>query len=114
MAKNRQEPYSKYIMFAVVLILGWISFLIIRPFVKAIFAGIIISYIFYPLHKQINKLIKNNTISALIASVLVVLVITLPLTFFMNAISKEAYITYITVKQKVLQGNLFGIDCKVE
>jgi len=114
MTENKQHPYSKYIVFLVILILAWLVFLVINPFINAIFAGIIISYIFYPVYKQINKLFKKNAISAFIASILVILVITTPIAFVLNAISKEAYVSYIVVKQKVLHGDLFGVDCNIE
>lgn len=114
MAKNNQYPYSRYIVFLIILIFAWLVFLIINPFINAILAGIIISYIFYPLYKQINKLFKKNAISAFITSILVILVITTPIAFLLNTISREAYVSYIVVKQKVLHGDLFGIDCNTE
>lgn len=114
MAKNNQHHYFRYIVFLLILLLAWLVFLLINPFITAILAGIIISYIFYPLYKQINKLFKKNTISALITSILVILVVTTPLAFVLNTISKEAYVSYIVVKQKVLHGDLFGVDCNVD
>lgn len=108
---EKPYPYSKYIFFLVGLVLLWIVFLIVRPFINSIFAGIIISYVFYPLYKQINRLFKKDGFSAFIASILVILIITVPFAFFLNTISKEAYVSYLVVKQKVISGDLFGIDC---
>jgi len=114
MAGNKQYEYSKYFLFALVIILAVIVFMIIHPFINAILAGIIISYIFYPLHKRINKLVRQKTISAFITSALALLIIAAPIAFFLNSISKEAYVSYIVVKQKILYGNLLDIDCETE
>ncbi len=111
---EKPYPYSKFIFFLVIILVAWLVFLIVKPFINAVLAGIIISYIFYPVYKKINKLFKKNTVSAFTASILVILVITIPLILFLNAISKEAYVSYIIVKQKVLQGDLFGVDCGVK
>lgn len=111
---EKAYPYSKYIFFLVIVIVAWLVFLIVRPFIRAVLAGIIISYIFYPVYKQINKWVKRDTLSAFTTSILVILVITIPLVLFLNAISKEAYVSYILVKQKVVQGDLFGVDCAVK
>lgn len=114
MAENNQYPYSRYIVIIAIIILAWLIFLIVEPFITAIIAGIIVSYVFYPVYKQINKFFKRNAIAAFITSVLIVLIVTVPAAFFVNAVSKEAYVSYIMVKQKVLHGNLFGVECETE
>jgi len=47
----------------------------------------------------------------LIVSVLVILIITLPFFFIINAVSKEAYATYIITRQKITSGSLVNTDC---
>ncbi len=74
-------------------------------------AACIIAYMFYPVYKRLNNKIKRKTISALITSVLVVIVITLPFFFIVNAVSKETYTNYILAKQKIASGSLFNMDC---
>jgi len=105
------ELYRKAFFLIILLILIFVSFLIIKPFLTAVLTGMILSYIFYPLYSKIHKKILNKNISSLIASILVILIITLPLFFILNTISKEAYTTYLLSKQKITTGN-FLAECK--
>ena len=88
-----------------------LSFFVLKPFLSAILASIFVAYAFYPVYRFINGKIRRKNISAVIVSILVVLVISAPLILLINAFSKEAYVTYLTVKQKMTTGNIFGIDC---
>jgi predicted PurR-regulated permease PerM len=88
-----------------------LSFYVVLPFLKAILAGMILSYVFYPVYTKINKKLNRKNLSSLIVSVLVILVITLPFFFIINAVSKEAYTTYIITRQKVSSGSLISTDC---
>lgn len=47
----------------------------------------------------------------MVTSILVILVITVPLIFAVNAISREAYVFYITAKQKISTGELVAAEC---
>jgi predicted PurR-regulated permease PerM len=94
------EAYQKTVFTLIFLVLIVVSFLIIKPFLTAVLTGIVFSYIFYPLYKRINKKIPNKNFSSLITSILVILVITTPLFFVLNTISKEAYTTYLLSRQK--------------
>ncbi len=114
MKENKEYPYSKYVLFLIILILTWLVFLVVSPFINAILTGIVVSYIFYPLYKLINKLFNKKTVSAFITSILVILMIITPIAFLLNAVSREAYVSYIIVKQKLLQGNIFGVDCDIK
>lgn len=95
----------------VFLVLIIVSFLIIKPFLTALLTGIIFSYIFYPVYSRICKKISNKNTSSLITSILVILILTLPLFFILNTVSKEAYTTYILSRQKMVSGQ-FLVPCE--
>ena len=90
------------------LVLILISFLIIRPFLTAVLAGVILSYIFYPCYSRIYRKISNKNISALITSIIVVVILTVPLFFVLNTISTEAYTTYLLSRQKLASGQFLA------
>jgi predicted PurR-regulated permease PerM len=96
-----QEVYRKLIFTLIFFILITISFLIIKPFITAVLTGVILSYIFYPVYSRINKVITNKNFSSLLTSILVVLIITLPLFFVINATSRQAHEMYIFSEQKI-------------
>ena len=91
-----------------------LSFFVVLPFVKAILAGTILSYIFYPVYSKINKKLNRKNLSSLIVSILVILLLTAPFYFVVNTVSKEAYILYIITRQKVSSGSLISSDCEKE
>ncbi len=85
-----------------------VVFLVIRPFLSALLASVFLSYVFYPLYKWVHKKIKNKTAASLIVSFMIIILLLLPLFLVLNTLTKEAYITYLTSKQKILSvGELF-------
>lgn len=107
-----QKLYQKAFFAIIFLTLIAISFLIIKPFLTALLTGIVFSYVFYPFYKKILKKISNKNASAFIASILVVIIITMPLFFILNTISKEAYTTYILSRQKSSNVQLLSSECQ--
>ena len=105
------ELYRKIIFSMIFLVLILVSFLIIKPFLTAVLTGIIFSYIFYPIYLRINKKIPNKNFSSLITSALVIVIITLPLFFMLNTISKEARTIYIFSRQKMISES-FITECQ--
>ena len=102
--------YQKIFFTLLFLVLIAISFLIIKPFLTAVLTGIVFSYIFYPSYLKINKKITNKNFSSLITAVIVILIITLPLFFVLNTISKEAYTTYLLSRQVATSGQF--LECQ--
>ena len=98
-------------MFLVIILL---VFYIAKPFLPAIFTGGIIAYLSYPLYTKTLKYIRNRNASALILSILIILLITIPFLIVLGLISKEAYSTYTSLSQQNLGTNFMSIMCKNE
>ena len=60
------------------------------------------------MYSKINRKISNKNVSSLITSLLVILIITLPLFFVLNTISREAYTTYLLSRQKLVGGQFLA------
>lgn len=76
---------------AVLLILAVAAFLIIRPIVLSIFGGLILAYIFSPIHKIVYRTIHARNISATIMCFLVLLLIIVPLWFTIPIIIQQIF-----------------------
>jgi|TARA_B100001971_G_C18241956_1_gene571509 predicted PurR-regulated permease PerM len=109
MEKSKLPGYLFIVLLAIAV---WMTFLIVKPFMIAIITSVLIAYITYPLYSRIKKLIKNKNISSLIMALLIVIIITLPLFFILNVITKEAYVGYILSKQKIVSGDIFPGACE--
>ena len=79
----RQRTVQISSFFLLLAVVAVISALIVQPYLSAIILAVVLSVVFWPVHRDITtKLGGRDTLSALISTVLVVLVIILPLVFF--------------------------------
>ena len=110
MTKIKAEDYGKYFFILLLVIFLILTFFVVRPFITAILASVIIAYVFNPACKFLKRRMSKH-LAALIVVILIIIVITLPVYFTLNAISREARINYLLLKQKIISGNVFGLDC---
>jgi predicted PurR-regulated permease PerM len=89
-----------------------LSAFIIKPFLIPVLTSFILAYLFYPINKWLNGKIKRKNISALIVSLIIILIIIIPLSFMLFEVSKEANVGYIVLKQKISKGTLFDVNCE--
>lgn len=88
-----------YIIIIFLLVVAYISFLIVEPFISAILTAFILAYLFYPLYQKLDKIIKKEYISAFIVTLIIVLIFLIPVILTTNLLVKEV----ISISQ---QGNL--------
>lgn len=85
-------------------ILGVLSFFVIRPFLMALFFGLLLAYFFHPLYQIFLKKIKNKTFTALLICLLVLVILLVPMIFFTKSLVQESYAIYVLAKQKLATG----------
>jgi predicted PurR-regulated permease PerM len=71
---------------AIALYLCW---LMLRPFIGVLEWAAVLVIVFYPVHRRLAKRIRRRGLSAVISSLLVVLIVVLPLTFLTMAMASE-------------------------
>ena len=104
-----KEEFSKYFILLFFVIAAYMVFLVINPFIITILTSIIISYIFYPLYKWINKKTRRKNLSAIIVTILIIVLIITPILFIVNSLTREVTTVYINSKQRIAEGNIIGI-----
>lgn len=87
--KNR-----KYFSLILFLVIAYLSYLIVKPFISAILTSFILAYIFHPLYERLFSYTKNKTISSITITLFILLLILLPLIFVGKIIAVEAYNFY--------------------
>jgi len=92
------KKHSKYFFIASFLGIIIISLILAWPFIAAIFGAIVLTYLFYPVYNFILRVVRNETLGALITSVLVIAILLFPLLFIGNALFNEAADLFIQVK----------------
>lgn len=108
----KKEDLNKYAFIIILLVLIITVFLIIKPFIISILTSFVVAYIFYPVYRKLNNKIKKKNISAIIVSLLIILIFSIPFIFVINTLVKEINIGYVEVKKMITKGELFNIDCK--
>jgi len=108
---NKESNYLKYLFLVLFLFVLYISYLVIKPFLVAVLAGMLIAFVFFPVYKFFQKKLKSKTISALLVSLLILLLISVPVIFFVDQVSNEARFIYLRAKQSLASDNVLGIQC---
>ena len=98
------KKHSKYFFILSFVAIIILSLYLIRPFIVAVSAGIVLSYIFYPVYKIVNRVIKNKNISSILVSLLVILIILIPILFAANAVINESVKFFYSVRDIDLGG----------
>ena len=106
---DAQKSFVIYTALFIVLIA--LAFWVVKPFLLSIFGGAIIAYIFYPVYKWFLKRVKSKGWSAFIVTLLIILIFTVPLFFLVEAFAKDAYFSYILVKQRISTTIFTGEPC---
>jgi predicted PurR-regulated permease PerM len=103
--------------FGLLVIVGYLVWLIMSPFITALALSAIIVTICHPLYLKIQKRTprQNKTAAAFLTTILVVLLIVLPLSLIATLISKEAVSVYheLTNNQNIeIQGVSHALEAK--
>ncbi len=106
MAKKKGGDKYLFVLFVILVIV--FSYIIIKPFISAILTGIILSYIFYPLFKMLNKFIKNKNLCSLLLCTFIIAITLLPMVFVGNALIREAFNLYNEAKSSDIDLDLPG------
>jgi predicted PurR-regulated permease PerM len=78
----------------------------------SILSSFVIAFVFYPLYKKLLKRIKNQNISALTISIMIVLLITVPTILIINNISNEVTNLYQQTSIELSENTeLIEVDC---
>lgn len=85
----KKKQYENIVLISIFLGFALMSFLIIKPYAIAILFGLILAYLFYPMYKWMLTKIKNQTASAFIVSLIIIIVISVPLLFLANVFVGE-------------------------
>ena len=87
-----QTPDLKRIaLWFVIIVLGILVFLLIRPVFLSIVGGLLLAYIFFPAYKRLTSFIKNRSLAAFTIAILIVLIIIIPLWFLVPLMLQQVF-----------------------
>ena len=107
------KSYSKYVMLAFFFIVLVTSYFIVKPLLTAVLGSIVLAYIFSPLDRYLRRYVRWRSLSTLIVMLVIILIVTVPFFWFLNSLLKEVFVIYTIGEQRIVSGNLLGINCNV-
>lgn len=105
MAKPRSDNWLTrerilvIVLVAFSLLVGWLFWLLVRPFVAAVTWAVVLAVIAHPLHERILKRLSWPNLAAALAVLCVTLVIALPATMLVREVTREAVASAATVRR---------------
>lgn len=108
---GKYHDLMRYVVFVSVLLVVYVSFVVVRPFLNALLAGALITFIFFPVYRLIRNRLKNDTLSSLIVSAGIIVLVSLPVVLVLDNLAPEARFVYVRAKQRLVTGELIDINC---
>ena len=103
---KREHIFLIFILFLTFLSI-YLLYEILSPFLSSIVWAILLAMVFYPLFKKLQNLLKKRgVLSALIMTLLVLVVIVLPFTLLMASLAGEVVSLYHQVEEMIKTGEL--------
>ncbi len=78
----------------------YFCYLLFRPFLNPLLAAVVIAVVFFPVHVNIQRLLRSQSLAALASTVIVVLLIIVPAVAIVLAIKGEVADLYALIDQK--------------
>jgi predicted PurR-regulated permease PerM len=103
---KREHIFLIFILFLTFLSI-YLLYQILSPFLSSIIWAILLAMIFYPLFQKLQRLLKKREVlSALIMTLLVLIVIVLPFSLLMASLASEVVDVYHRVEELIKTGQL--------
>ena len=103
---KREHIFLIFILFLTFLSI-YLLYQILAPFLSSIIWAVLLAMVFYPLYQKLQRLlIKREVLSALIMTMLVLIVIVLPFSLLMASLASEVVDLYHQVEEMIKTGQL--------
>jgi predicted PurR-regulated permease PerM len=100
--KERILDLKKYFVFLLILLLVFISYSIIKPFMIALISAFILAFFLRPFYKTLNKKLSSS-LSAIISILAMILIIAIPGTLILNRLR-------LNIQQQITSENIAKIS----
>ena len=81
----------RFVVFSLIILLLVLAFIVIKPIFMSIASGLLLAYIFLPLYKRANKIIKEKNTASLVICALLILIVIVPLWFIIPLAIKQTF-----------------------
>lgn len=85
----RENRFYSVVLLVILIVLGYFSYQVIRPFLSPIMWAIVLSLVFYPVYAFILKYVKYKFVSSLLTLLIIVVILIGPFSYFAYVLSQE-------------------------
>lgn len=86
---DRTKILSRLFLMALMAVLAWGVYVVMRPFMDALITAVILTISFHPVYSLIHKRITNSSAAALVCILLLLVVILIPMIFLITTVVGE-------------------------
>ncbi len=95
-----EEQYLKrFATGGILIVLMILSYFLLKPFLMAVFFGIVLAFIFTPLYSKLKKIIKSKNLSSTIIVIILAIIVIVPLWFLTPMLVKESINIFMSSQQ---------------
>ena len=94
MMVERNKFLSKLFFILALLVIAYVSFILLKPYISSILTAIILAYISHPFYNKLNRYLKNRSICAFITCILIVVLLIVPMFFVAKTLVRESTLVY--------------------
>lgn len=86
-----EKDVKRFSVILSVALLAFLVYLLIKPIIVSIMGGLILAYIFIPLHRFVSRFIPNKNLSVSIVTLIALVVIIIPIWFITPILIKQVF-----------------------
>lgn len=94
-----REHFRKLTSTGIIITLLVLTYILLKPILVAIILALILGYLFYPLYKNVNKVVKSKNFSAFLMCLLLATIIILPIWFLTPILLKQSFNFFVASQQ---------------
>ncbi len=86
-----EKGAKKFSMLVIIIALGVLAFLVVRPVITSVIGALILAYLFMPLQRKVVQIFKNKTFSASVVLAILLIVIIIPTWFLIPIVVDQIF-----------------------
>ncbi len=94
-----EKSFKKFLLPLVILLMGVLSFLVIKPISTAVILGLLFAYMFTPAYRALNRRVGSKNISATMILLVIAAILILPLVIMLPSFTKQLFGVYSTLQK---------------
>ena len=94
-----EKDIKKFSVLFLALFLVVLSFIVLRPIILAILAGLLLAYVFNPVYKKFLTIFREKNTTAFMMCLLILIFLFLPLWFLVPIVVKQVFDVYLYTQQ---------------